>query len=301
MLESIQRTKAKKGRGLARDEERFVFKTYSKFSKKSKALRRKLKNGKLNGQRKMIEVELALVDETKKMLISLICDAYNKLMWSVAQRARGRRTTYSMDPKDLFQESYFGMSKVIEKFDYRRDSKFSSYAWYWLRQSVTSAINKKERTIKVPHRTFDIIAKANNFTREYHAMFNRNPDIPEIVEATGHRVEEVKRALDAKRSGLLYELDENSYRQDGKTIFDDAAAQELSNKVARCLAVLKPREQEIIMRRNGLNGRNEETLEAIGIDMNVTRERIRQIEAGALSKVRREAEKLGLHHLFHAS
>jgi len=290
----IRKTKARTGKRLDRSEERFIFEVYSRFSKKSKTLGRKLGNGKLNGQRKIIKMELASMEKTQGMLVSLVVDTNQKLVRGIASTIMRKRMLYNMNLQDLTQEGNLGLLRAIWKFDHRRDNRLSTYAQHWIRQAIEFAIDKKERAVRVPQKINQILAKASRVIRKYNAMHNRDPSIEEIAEATECTIEKIKRAFRAKQSGILCEMYENSPCPDARTTFDDTVDQELSDRMARCIAILGPREKEVIERRFGFNGKGGETLEAVGLDLELTRERIRQIEAEALPQLGYAAKWIGL-------
>jgi len=197
---------------------------------------------------------------------------------------------------DLVQEGNFGLMKAVDKFDYRRGFKFSTYATWWVRQSISRGLADQARTIRLPVHVHEVLNKLRRTQRMLIQELGREPTAEEISERMEIGLGTVKKALEASRATLSLET---PIGDDGKDQLRDhiedrtaVAASELvvsadlSNHMHRLLATLTPREEAILRMRFGIGERSEHTLAQIGERFDLTRERIRQIEASALIKLR---------------
>lgn len=237
---------------------------------------------------KALQLDVDRGSDAKKRL----AEANLRLVVSIAKRYVGRGMLFL----DLIQEGNLGLIKAVEKFDYRKGYKFSTYATWWIRQAITRAIEDQARTIRIPVHMVETINKLIRVSRQLLQELGREPTPEEIAEEMKMPVERVREILKISQEPVSLETpigeEEDSHlgdfiKDDNVPVPADAATFTLlKEQLEEVLGTLTEREQKVLTLRFGLEDGRARTLEEVGKEFNVTRERIRQIEAKALRKLR---------------
>ena len=234
--------------------------------------------------------EIAFAEGDKDLLIK----SNLRLVVSIAKHYKNQGLSF----QDLIQEGTIGLIKAIEKFDTTTGYKLSTYATWWIKQSISRALTNQARTVRIPAHLIEKLSKINKAKRELEQEFDREPSAAEIAAVVGMTEEKVAELLKVTQPTTSLEtpvgeedtqLGDLIADEDNISVEDQAEYTILKAQVSTMLTTLTDREREVVVKRFGLDGNAPKTLEGIGDELGVTRERIRQIESKALRKLRHPA------------
>jgi RNA polymerase primary sigma factor len=235
-------------------------------------------------------------DEAKRKLI----ESNLRLVMSITRNY----TKAGVPLLDLIQEGNLGLIRAVEKFDYKLGYKLSTYATWWIRQAISRALAEQGRTIRLPVHVADQVRKVTRARRVLGQKLNRDPTIDEIAAESGFASKRVQELLELVQDHVSLETPIGDGESSVADLIEDIHAERpeeetahrlRSTELAAALAKLKPRQQRVLIERFGLDGSKPKTLEEVGVNLGITRERVRQLETRALRELRTVAPALELY------
>lgn len=301
--ETAKNIKAKKPVKIkcSKDEFQEFYKEYKDYADSLKAIQKE--TGLDVESLKILSTELCGISKMAEVKKMELVQANLRLVVSVAKRYLNR----GLSLMDLVQEGNMGLMRAVDKFEYERGYKFSTYATWWIRQAITRSIADQARTIRLPVHMTETLNKVIKVVREFVQSEGREPEDTEIAERVGYPVEKIRKVLKASKEPVSLEtpVGEGEDSTLGDFIADasglgtpmeDVVESDLVDIISETLATLTPREEQVLRMRFGIGETTDYTLEEVGEKFNVTRERIRQIEAKALKKLMHPTRSKKLKH-----
>jgi RNA polymerase primary sigma factor len=243
---------------------------------------------------RIIKRQIEESDQAKKVMI----EANLRLVVAIAKENQYR----GLDLEDLISEGNIGLMKAIDRFDPNQGNKLSTYASWWIRQQMQLAITEQAKTIRMPPHAADKLRKIRKIINELTTELGRSPSIEEISEETSLSIKKIEEIIGWGNNLVSLDNKESEESSSMETFIDSGVTSPLDNLLRKSdaqwvnniMSALEPREREIIQRRFGIGKKERLTLEEIGEEFGVTRERIRQLEQRAMRKLRRKLSKLSI-------